>query len=147
MDCPQAGGNFSQYYHDLRLDRLWLRGAIRLAKQGVLALTRSLLWSGQRYNIRCNAIAPGPFPTEGRGAELMPGDLVTKFDPAARIPLKRVGDHQGWPTWLPTCCPIIRDTLPERPSLLMVGGSGMAVNSVTWKRLHPINGTLEKMRK
>ena len=63
-------------------------------KAGVLALTRSLAVEWAKYNIRCNAIAPGPFPTEGAWSRLMPGDLVTKFDPAARIPLKRVGDHQ-----------------------------------------------------
>ncbi|HQQ97834.1 MAG TPA: SDR family oxidoreductase [Cyclobacteriaceae bacterium] len=63
-------------------------------KAGVLALTRSLAVEWAKYNIRCNAIAPGPFPTEGAWSRLMPGDLVKKFDPAARIPLKRVGDHQ-----------------------------------------------------
>jgi len=63
-------------------------------KAGVLALTRSLAVEWAKYNIRSNAIAPGPFPTEGAWSRLLPGDLVNKFDPAARIPLKRVGDHQ-----------------------------------------------------
>lgn len=63
-------------------------------KAGVLALTRSLAVEWAKYNIRSNAIAPGPFPTEGAWSRLLPGDLVRKFDPAARIPLKRVGDHQ-----------------------------------------------------
>jgi NAD(P)-dependent dehydrogenase (short-subunit alcohol dehydrogenase family) len=63
-------------------------------KAGVLALTRSLAVEWAKYNIRSNAIAPGPFPTEGAWSRLMPGDLMKKFDPAARIPLKRVGDHQ-----------------------------------------------------
>lgn len=63
-------------------------------KAGVLALTRSLAVEWARYNIRSNAIAPGPFPTEGAWSRLLPGDLVKKFDPAQRIPLKRVGDHQ-----------------------------------------------------
>lgn len=63
-------------------------------KAGVLALTRSLAVEWAKYNIRSNAIAPGPFPTEGAWSRLLPGDLVSKFDPAARIPLKRVGDHQ-----------------------------------------------------
>jgi NAD(P)-dependent dehydrogenase (short-subunit alcohol dehydrogenase family) len=63
-------------------------------KAGVLALTRSLAVEWAKYNIRSNAIAPGPFPTEGAWSRLLPGDLVKKFDPAERIPLKRVGEHQ-----------------------------------------------------
>ena len=63
-------------------------------KAGVLALTRSLAVEWAKYNIRSNAIAPGPFPTEGAWSRLLPGKLVKKFDPAQRIPLKRVGDHQ-----------------------------------------------------
>lgn len=64
------------------------------SKAGVLALTRSLAVEWAKYNIRSNAIAPGPFPTEGAWSRLLPGELVKKFDPAARIPLKRVGEHQ-----------------------------------------------------
>lgn len=63
-------------------------------KAGVLALTRSLAVEWAKYNIRSNAIAPGPFPTEGAWSRLLPGDLAKKFDPAERIPLKRVGEHQ-----------------------------------------------------
>ncbi|MBK7653011.1 MAG: SDR family oxidoreductase [Flammeovirgaceae bacterium] len=64
------------------------------SKAGVLALTRSLAVEWAKYKIRSNAIAPGPFPTEGAWSRLLPGELVEKFDPAARIPLKRVGEHQ-----------------------------------------------------
>jgi NAD(P)-dependent dehydrogenase (short-subunit alcohol dehydrogenase family) len=64
------------------------------SKAGILALTRSLAVEWAKYNIRSNAIAPGPFPTEGAWSRLLPGDLVKKFDPAQRIPLKRVGEHQ-----------------------------------------------------
>jgi NAD(P)-dependent dehydrogenase (short-subunit alcohol dehydrogenase family) len=63
-------------------------------KAGVLALTRSLAVEWAKYNIRSNAIAPGPFPTEGAWSRLLPGELVKKFDPAQRIPVKRVGEHQ-----------------------------------------------------
>lgn len=63
------------------------------SKAGVLALTRSLAVEWAKYNIRSNAIAPGPFPTEGAWSRLLPGELVKKFDPAERIPLKRVGEH------------------------------------------------------
>jgi len=64
------------------------------SKAGVLALTRSLAVEWARYQIRSNAIAPGPFPTEGAWSRLLPGELVNLFDPAERIPLKRVGEHQ-----------------------------------------------------
>jgi NAD(P)-dependent dehydrogenase (short-subunit alcohol dehydrogenase family) len=63
-------------------------------KAGVLALTRSLAVEWGKYNIRMNAIAPGPFPTEGAWSRLLPGEMAEKFDPAKRNPLKRVGDHQ-----------------------------------------------------
>ena len=63
-------------------------------KAGVLALTRSLAVEWAKFKIRSNAIAPGPFPTEGAWSRLLPGELVKKFDPAERIPLKRVGEHQ-----------------------------------------------------
>lgn len=63
-------------------------------KAGVLALTRSLAVEWAKYKIRSNAIAPGPFPTEGAWSRLLPGELVKKFNPAQRIPLKRVGEHQ-----------------------------------------------------
>jgi len=41
------------------------------AKAGVLAMTRSLAVEWGRYRIRVNAIAPGPFPTEGAWSRLM----------------------------------------------------------------------------
>jgi len=65
-----------------------------VAKAGVLALTRSLAVEWGKYNIRHNAIAPGPFPTKGAWERLLPGDLVEKFDFKNKVPLKRVGDHQ-----------------------------------------------------
>jgi len=64
------------------------------AKGGVLAMTRSLAVEWGRHGIRCNAIAPGPFPTKGAWERLLPGNLAEKFDPKNRIPLKRVGEHQ-----------------------------------------------------
>ena len=64
------------------------------AKAGVLALTRSLAVEWGKYGIRSNAIAPGPFPTEGAWSRLLPGDLVKKYGPENRIPVKRYGEHQ-----------------------------------------------------
>lgn len=64
------------------------------AKAGVLAMTRSLAVEWAKYGIRFNAIAPGPFPTEGAWDRLLPGDLRNKFDMAKKVPLNRVGEHQ-----------------------------------------------------
>lgn len=64
------------------------------AKAGVLAMTRSLAVEWAKYKIRSNAIAPGPFPTEGAWSRLLPGDMVKKFDPAKKVPVGRVGEHQ-----------------------------------------------------
>ena len=63
-----------------------------MAKAGVLAMTRSLAveWGGR--GIRLNAIAPGPFPTQGAWERLVPrADLAEAFQ--AQNPLGRVGDH------------------------------------------------------
>ncbi len=64
------------------------------AKAGVLAMTRSLAVEWAKYGIRCNAIAPGPFPTEGAWSRLLPGSLRDAFDPKNKVPVGRVGDHQ-----------------------------------------------------
>ncbi|WP_114751260.1 SDR family oxidoreductase [Pleomorphovibrio marinus] len=64
------------------------------AKAGVLAMTRSLAVEWAKYNIRSNAIAPGPFPTEGAWSRLLPDEMAKQFDPAKRVPLARVGEHQ-----------------------------------------------------
>ncbi|GAB3294782.1 SDR family oxidoreductase [Hymenobacter tenuis] len=64
------------------------------AKAGVLVMTRSLAVEWAKYGIRSNAIAPGPFPTEGAWSRLFPEPLASKLDPAASVPLKRVGNHQ-----------------------------------------------------
>jgi len=65
-----------------------------VAKAGVLGLTRSLGAEWAKYKIKTNAIAPGPFPTQGAFSRLFPEGLKEKIDPLKRIPLNRYGDHQ-----------------------------------------------------
>src|SRR5881409_2166753 len=72
-----------------------------MAKAGVLAMTRSLAveW-GSAYNIRVNAIAPGPFPTEGAWKALLPGprgdlpEASMEGEAKKQIPLHRFGEHE-----------------------------------------------------
>lgn len=63
------------------------------AKSGVYAMTMTLAFEWAAYGIRCNAIAPGPFPTKGAWDKLMPSKEVEKFY-IQRIPMKRYGEHQ-----------------------------------------------------
>jgi NAD(P)-dependent dehydrogenase (short-subunit alcohol dehydrogenase family) len=64
------------------------------AKAGVLAMTRSLAVEWARYRIRLNAIAPGPFPTEGAWSRLMPSAEYEQRAKEAH-PMKRFGRHDG----------------------------------------------------
>ena len=63
------------------------------AKAGVLAMTTSLAVEWARHHIRLNAIAPGPFPTEGAFSRLMPSK---EFEEHAKNshPMKRFGRHE-----------------------------------------------------
>ncbi len=65
-----------------------------VAKAGALMLVRSLASEWGKYNIRLNAIAPGPFPTEGAWSRLMPDELASTFDQKSKNPLGRYGEHQ-----------------------------------------------------
>ena len=64
------------------------------AKGGVVSLTKSIAAEWAKYKIRCNAVAPGPFPTKGAWDRLVPPGFSKFFDIKKRVPLKRVGVPQ-----------------------------------------------------
>jgi NAD(P)-dependent dehydrogenase (short-subunit alcohol dehydrogenase family) len=61
-----------------------------MSKAGVHVMTQSLAVEWAKHGIRLNAIAPGPFPTEGMGARLNPGQTVEERG-AAKNPMGRIG--------------------------------------------------------
>src|SRR6201985_2356736 len=64
-----------------------------MSKAGLNVMTQSLAVEWGNRGVRFNAIAPGPFPTEGAWARLaprQPPDAAGKADPT--IPLNRVGE-------------------------------------------------------
>ena len=63
------------------------------AKAGVLAMTTSLAVEWAKYNIRLNAIAPGPFPTEGAWSRLIPSKQFEEHSRNSN-PMKRFGRHE-----------------------------------------------------
>jgi len=63
------------------------------AKSGVMTMTRSLAIEWGIYGIRLNAIAPGPFPTEGAWKALVPDASLLDGMVEKRVPMARVGEH------------------------------------------------------
>lgn len=63
------------------------------AKAGVLAMTTSLAVEWAKYHIRLNAIAPGPFPTEGAWSRLIPSKQFEEHA-ISKHPMKRFGKHE-----------------------------------------------------
>jgi len=60
-----------------------------MSKAGLHVMTKSLAVEWGRYGIRLNAIAPGPFPTEGAAKRLRPDDGFEAG--ASRNPMRRIG--------------------------------------------------------
>ena len=62
-----------------------------MSKAGLNAMTQSLAveWGGK--GVRLNAIAPGPFPTEGMSARLNPDRKGEAYSDMSANPLGRVG--------------------------------------------------------
>ncbi len=64
-----------------------------MSKAGLNAMTQSLAVEWARHGIRANAIAPGPFPTEGMSKRLTPdtADGAPSRDQSGGNPMGRVG--------------------------------------------------------
>src|SRR3954462_10651217 len=61
-----------------------------MSKAGLHVMTKSLAVEWGRYGIRLNAIAPGPFPTEGAAKRLRP-EKGNFEDTTQMNPMKRIG--------------------------------------------------------
>jgi NAD(P)-dependent dehydrogenase (short-subunit alcohol dehydrogenase family) len=61
-----------------------------MSKAGLHVMTKSLAVEWGKHGIRLNAIAPGPFPTEGATKRLRPG---SSFGESTKVnPMRRVGE-------------------------------------------------------
>lgn len=64
-----------------------------MSKAAVNTMTQSLAVEWGRYSLRFNAIAPGPFPTEGMSKRLAPdADGARRMDSGTANPMGRVGE-------------------------------------------------------
>lgn len=64
-----------------------------MSKSAVNSMTQSLAVEWARYGLRFNAIAPGPFPTEGMSKRLAPdAEGAKRMDSGDRNPMNRVGE-------------------------------------------------------
>ena len=63
-----------------------------MSKAGLHVMTKSLAVEWGRFGIRLNAIAPGPFPTEGASRRLRPASAGAGFEDTTQMnPMRRVG--------------------------------------------------------
>ena len=63
-----------------------------MSKAGLNVMTQSLAVEWGPKGIRFNAIAPGPFPTEGMSARLNPGQQQSAYENMSGNPMNRVGE-------------------------------------------------------
>ena len=63
-----------------------------MSKAAVNTMTQSLAVEWGRYDLRFNAIAPGPFPTKGAWARLSPDSGTSSMERGVANPMGRVGE-------------------------------------------------------
>ncbi|WP_286696057.1 SDR family oxidoreductase [Spongiibacter sp. UBA1325] len=62
-----------------------------MSKTAIDAMTKSLAVEWGQYGIRVNAVAPGPFPTEGAWDKLNPTGKSTGATDSSSVPMRRYG--------------------------------------------------------
>lgn len=63
-----------------------------MSKTAIDSMTKSLAVEWGKYGIRLNAVAPGPFPTEGAWDKLNPTGKSSGATDSASVPMGRYGD-------------------------------------------------------
>ncbi|AKH69060.1 dehydrogenase of unknown specificity, short-chain alcohol dehydrogenase like [Spongiibacter sp. IMCC21906] len=63
-----------------------------MSKTAIDSMTKSLAVEWGQYGIRLNALAPGPFPTEGAWEKLNPTGKSTGATDSDSVPMKRYGE-------------------------------------------------------
>jgi len=113
-----------------------------MSKAGLHVMTKSLAVEWGKYGVRLNAIAPGPFPTEGASRRLRPGGSFE--DSSAANPMRRVGkmpELQNLATFLMAdgCEWLTGETIAVDGAGYLANGAGFAsldkLSDADWEKM------------